>query len=125
MAQADPWRTSWIAVKLGLATFIVPFMFFVSPALLGQGTWLEVAHVTVTAALGVYLLASSTEGWLNGPVALPLRGLLFVAALCLIVPEGITDLIGLVIGIAAFVIQRFRHGANPGAKVPSPVAERL
>lgn len=125
MAQADPWRTSWIAVKLGLATFIVPFMFFVSPALLGQGTWLEVAHVTVTAALGVYLLASSTEGWLNGPVALPLRGLLFIAALCLIVPEGITDLIGLVIGIAAFVIQRFRHGANPGAKVPSPVAERL
>ena len=34
MAQADPWKTSWIALKMGLATFIVPFMFFYAPVLL-------------------------------------------------------------------------------------------
>jgi TRAP-type uncharacterized transport system fused permease subunit len=37
MAGADMWKTSMIAVKLGLATFIVPFMFWMSPALLAQG----------------------------------------------------------------------------------------
>jgi hypothetical protein len=51
-----------IAVKLGLATFIVPYMFWVSPALLGHGTTMEVAQAVATALLGVWLLASATEG---------------------------------------------------------------
>ncbi len=34
MAQADPWKTSWTALKMGLATFLVPFMFYDSPVLL-------------------------------------------------------------------------------------------
>ncbi len=118
MAQADPWKTSWVAVKLGLATFIVPFMFFASPALLGQGEWLDVLHVFVTAALGVVLLATSTEGWLNGVVAPALRPVLFIAALCLITPGTFTDLIGLGLGLAVFAYQRFRHGARPGDRVP-------
>jgi TRAP transporter 4TM/12TM fusion protein len=117
MAQADPWKTGWIAVKLGLATFIVPFMFFYSPALLGQGDWRWVAHVFVTASLGVFLLASATEGWLNGPLALPLRGALFLGAIFLIIPEQITDFVGLVIGIGIWVWQRRLHGARPAARV--------
>lgn len=121
MAQADPWKTSWIAVKLGLATFIVPFMFFASPALLGQGEWLEVLQVFVTAAIGVVVLATSTEGWLNGPVPMPLRAVLFVAALCLITPGAFTDLVGLGLGLAVFAYQRVQHGARPGDKVPTAV----
>lgn len=121
MAQADPWKTSWIAVKLGLATFIVPFMFFSSPALLGQGELLDVLTVFVTAAIGVVLLATSTEGWLNGPVPMPLRAVLFVAAICLITPGTFTDLIGLGLGVAVFAYQRVRHGARPGDKVPAAV----
>jgi TRAP transporter 4TM/12TM fusion protein len=117
MAQADPWRTSWIAVKLGLATFIVPFMFFYSPLLLGQGDWLPVLHVTVTASLGVFLLASATEGWLHGPLTLPLRAILFVAALFLITPEPISDGIGLAVGVAIWLWQRRRHGVDPAARV--------
>ena len=117
MAQADPWRTSWIAVKLGLATFIVPFMFFYSSLLLGQGPLIEVLPVFASAAIGVVLLATSTEGWLNGPLELPLRALLFAAALCLIAPEPISSLVGLAIGIAVWLWQRRRHGADPGARV--------
>jgi TRAP transporter 4TM/12TM fusion protein len=117
MAQADPWRTSWIAVKLGLATFIVPFMFFYSSLLLGQGPLIQVLPVFASAAIGVVLLATSTEGWLNGPLELPLRALLFVAALCLITPEPITDAIGLAIGAAVWLWQRRRHGPDPGARV--------
>ena len=117
MAQADPWKTGWIAVKLGLATFIVPFMFFYSPALLGQGDWTWVAHVFVTASLGVFLLASATEGWLNGPLTPPLRVALFVAALLLIIPEQVTDFVGLAIGAVIWIWQRRRHGARPAARV--------
>lgn len=120
MAQADPWRTSWIAVKLGLATFIVPFMFFYSPLLLGQGAVGEVMLVFGTAALGVVLLAMATEGWLNGPLPLSLRVPLFAAAICLIVPVALYDIVGIAIAIAIWTWQRKTHGADPGAKVAAP-----
>lgn len=120
MAQADPWKTSWIAVKLGLATFIVPFMFFYSPLLLGQGAALDVALVFGTAAIGVVLLAMSTEGWLNGPMTVSLRTALFAAAICMIVPDGKFDIAGLSVAVAVWLWQRHRHGADPGAKVAAP-----
>jgi TRAP transporter 4TM/12TM fusion protein len=119
LARADPWETSWIAVKLGLATFIVPFMFFVSPALLGQGPWVDILHVFATAALGVFFLASSTEGWLHGPLPPLLRALLFAAAIMLIVPETITDFIGFAIGAAIWAWQRWENGPDPAARIPA------
>ena len=125
MAQADPWKTSWIAVKLGLATFIVPFMFFASPALIGQGGWLEIANVSVSAAFGVFMLACSTEGWLNGPLPMALRAALFASAIGLIHPEDISTVIGAAVALSIWGYQRWRHGPSPGDKIPSPVlAER-
>lgn len=121
IAQADPWKTSWIAVKLGLATLIVPFMFFYSPLLLGQGEVLPVLYVFATASAGVFLLACATEGWLNGPLEPVLRVILAAAALGLILPEPISDGVGAAVGLAAFLWQRHRHGPSPGDKVPSPV----
>lgn len=98
MAGADMWRTSVIAVKLGLATFIVPFMFWLSPALLAQGDLLPILQSFVTASLGVWLLACSTEGWMmNGHLPLPLRLAAAAGGLALMIPEGITDVAGLAI----------------------------
>jgi TRAP transporter 4TM/12TM fusion protein len=98
MAGADMWRTSVIAVKLGLATFIVPFMFWLSPALLAQGDLLPILQSFVTAGLGVWLLACSTEGWMmNGHLPLPLRLAAAAGGLALMIPEGITDVAGLAI----------------------------
>ncbi|WP_430398305.1 TRAP transporter permease [Ferrovibrio sp.] len=124
IAQADQWRTSMIAVKLGLATFIVPFMFFISPALLAQGDLITILHVVATASAGVFFLACSTEGWLNGPLNWPLRVVLFAGAIMLIVPETITDFAGLAIGIGIWALQRARHGSDPGASIPSPAGLR-
>ena len=115
MAKADPWRTSWIAVKMGLATFIVPFMFFYSPLLLGQGSFIEVAHVTVTAMIGVWLLACATEGWFTERLALLPRILFGIAALALITPGTITDLVGIALAVAAWATQRFFYRTRMAA----------
>ena len=112
MAKADPWRTSWIAVKMGLATFIVPFMFFYSPVLLAQGSFIEIAHVTLTAIIGVWLLACATEGWFTERLALVPRVLFGLAALGLITPGALTDLIGLALAIAAWALQRYHFRAR-------------
>ena len=65
MAQADPWKTSWIALKMGLATFIVPFMFFLSPVLLWKGSS-PIVQAAITGSIGVWFLAGATEGWFGG-----------------------------------------------------------
>jgi TRAP transporter 4TM/12TM fusion protein len=109
MAGAEMWRTSVIAVKFALATFIVPFMFWISPALLGQGTLVGVAQAFCTAGIGVWLLACATEGWMwNGRLALPLRVLAAGGGLCLMVPEAYTDLFGLAVAAGLLLWQRGR-----------------
>ena len=111
MCNADPWKTSWIALKMGLATFIIPFMFFYAPVLLMQGEWTAIAQAFVSAAIGVWFLAASTEGWFGGKLAMPLRVVMFGAALCLIHPGTITDVLGLSIGIPIYLWQRARFRA--------------
>jgi TRAP transporter 4TM/12TM fusion protein len=108
MAQADPWKTSWVALKMGLATFIVPFMFFYSPILLWQGPLPDIVQAAVSGSIGVWFLAASTEGWFGGRLAAPLRVVMFIAALCLIHPGTVTDLIGLGLGIAIYLWQRLQ-----------------
>lgn len=107
MAGADMWRTSVIAVKLGLATFIVPYLFWMSPALLAQGPLFGILVSFATACCGVYLLACATEGWMwNGPLALPLRFVSGATGLMLMVPEVFTDVSGIAIGIALLLWQK-------------------
>ncbi len=115
MAQADPWQTSWIAMKLGLATFIVPFMFYFSPVLLFKGDWFSILQAIVTAAIGVWFLAGSTEGWFGGRLHVALRVVLAVAALCLMHPGSISDLVGLGIGIPIYAFQRWRKPSSATA----------
>ena len=106
MAGADMWKTSIVAVKLGLATFIVPFMFWLSPALLAQGELSVILQACATAAFGVFLLACATEGWMaNGPLPVPLRLVSGAAGLMLMAPEVWTDLGGLALGLGLLAWQ--------------------
>ena len=78
--------------KIGIAAFIVPFMFFYNGNLLMQGAnlvevngemvfetarWYNVARAGITAVIGVFFLSSSVQGWfLGGRSAWFIRGLL-------------------------------------------------
>ena len=48
-----------------------------------------------------------------------MRILTFAAALCLMIPEGYTDIVGIALAIGIFIFQRLRNGSDPGAKIPS------
>lgn len=46
-------KTGFTAFKLGIAAFIVPFIFIFEPALLLMGDWATILQAVFTAVLGV------------------------------------------------------------------------
>jgi TRAP-type uncharacterized transport system fused permease subunit len=90
-------------------------MFYFSPVLLWKGSTLAIVQAAITGSIGVWFLAASTEGFFGGRLALPLRVLLFGAALGLIHPGSVTDLIGLAIGVPLYLWQRLRRPTPPSA----------
>ncbi len=106
IAQSDPMKTSVESFKIGLAAFVVPFMFFYSAPLLMQGEWHQNLHAFVTAAFGIYLLASGIQGWFFGIVGPVLRIVLSIAALAMIAGGLMSDVIGLSAAAIVFAVQR-------------------
>jgi TRAP transporter 4TM/12TM fusion protein len=114
IAGSDPMKTSVTSFVYGMAAFLVPFMFFYSPALLMQGEWLQVIHYGLTAVFGVYLLAAALQAWYFGPISLPLRIGLFACSLLLIAGGLLTDVLGVVpaVLLAAWRIMRKPQAAT-------------
>ena len=110
IANANPMQTGWSAWKLGMAGFIVPFMFVYNRALLLEGQWHELLLATVTSILGVFALAIAVEGWLGRQLAWWQRIAAFAAALLLIVPGWTTDLGGLVLMVAVYLTSKTGKG---------------
>ena len=106
ISGAHPMQTSTTSFKLGLAAFIVPFMFFYNPALLMEGALLTILQALVTALVGVYALASGVQGWFFGHAPWLVRGLLFIAAILMIQGGLLTDAIGLGILALCFAYER-------------------
>jgi TRAP-type uncharacterized transport system fused permease subunit len=104
-------------------------MFVYEPALLLIGDWVTSLHATVSATLGVILLAAGFFGYLLRPATAWQRGVLIVAALLLIKPGWITDLMGLALGalvagvqLAAVRREARANGVDRGAAPGTPAA---
>ncbi|RKQ35797.1 TRAP transporter permease [Oceanobacillus halophilus] len=105
----DPMKTGFQAFKLGLAAFIVPFMFFFSPELLLQSdSTVGIIIASITALVGVYLLSAAVQAWFLGKHAQWYsRIFLMVAALLFMLSSLYTDLVAIGIVLLVIVIQKF------------------
>ena len=118
ISGANPMETSVASFKIGIAAFIVPYMFFYNSAILMDGTWLEVIRAGVTATIGVFLLSSGVQGWfLGGRSVWFLRVASILAAFFMIEGVLITDLIGIGIAVGTYFIQKVLH-PRPDAVIP-------
>ncbi len=100
IAGASPSKTSWEAMKLGLSAYIVPFVFVYNQELLGIGNLPDVLLCAGSAIIGAYCLAGALGSGYH-PV---LRAALAAAAVTLIVPGWITDIVGLLVLVAVMLI---------------------
>jgi TRAP transporter 4TM/12TM fusion protein len=115
LAKADMWATGWEAVRIAAPTYIVPFMFVYEPSLLLIGDWTTSLTSCVSATIGVMCFAAALQGYFTRELRLWQRALLFLAALLLIKPGYVTDVIGLVLLAAVYLLHRREHaGAARG-----------
>jgi TRAP-type uncharacterized transport system fused permease subunit len=103
VAGGKPWPTSIAAIRFGIAAFVLPFMFYTSPEILLQGSWLEAAHVFATGLVAVYLFAVAGEGQMFGAIGVPERILAAIGAVLLLWSGLSTDIVGLAIAAALLV----------------------
>ncbi|PWG64348.1 TRAP transporter permease [Spiribacter halobius] len=119
ISGANAMETSVASFRIGIAAFVVPFMFFYSSALLMDAPWLRVAQAGVTAVVGVYLLAAAVQGWFWGRNARWFTRLVLLAAALAMIKGGLaTDALGVLLIAAAFVLQRMLPGAPRPAPAP-------
>ena len=89
IAKADAMKTGWIAFKLSLVLFLIPFAFAFDPTLLWSGApgWIALAFVSMMAA--TFAWAVFLEGYLAGRIGWALRLPFAVIALAIIfAPTG-------------------------------------
>lgn len=114
LARTDATSTGIQAFKLTLPGFLIPFAFAYNPALVMNGTWMEIVWVTLTCGLGVFAMAGTVVGMHLRRSTTVERVIAFAAAIMLITPEPLTDSIGLVVFVALLIWQwlRDRHGTQ-------------
>lgn len=111
IAGGDPMKTGFAALKLALAGFIIPYLFVYNPAMLMIDTTniavnakefpmapiSSIIMITITAIIGIIALSAAAEGFFKSKLNWILRIILGAGALCLIIPEAYTDIIGIII----------------------------
>jgi TRAP transporter 4TM/12TM fusion protein len=113
ISGGEPFRTGVESTKLAISAFIIPYMFVLSPELLMiNTTWTYVVWVVFTAFIGMIAISAGVIGfwmrkmhWLERIVAL-------IAGLCLIYPEKISDIVGLVAFALLFGLQVMHKRGN-------------
>ncbi len=106
IAKSNPMKTAFNASKLAIAVFIVPYVFCFSPQMLLIDTnALSVVQIAITSAIGIFGVSAALEGYLMAHMNAIVRISLAVGGLMLIVPDAVSDIIGLVLIIAGVAWQ--------------------
>lgn len=109
ISGGDPLKTGVNASKLGIAAFIIPYVFVLSPQLLGiNATALGVTMTTITALIGMTGISGAMIGQFVTKASVLERLLLLGGGLSLIDPSPVTDAVGVSILLAVAVFQYMR-----------------
>lgn len=111
IANADPVKTSWTALRLALPGFIIPFLLVYNPELLlnnptGNINFGELIVTIVISLVGIYALVVGMGNYLIVKLNIIERILFIVFAIMLIFPEMITSIIG-IIGVILLIVMHY------------------
>jgi TRAP transporter 4TM/12TM fusion protein len=86
IARTDGWTTGWIACVVGWSTFILPFLFVLTPSLLMDGTWIEIVLNFSRVIFGIWLGTMAAVGFALAPLGRIGRLLYAAASIAVVLP---------------------------------------
>ena len=102
--------------KLAIAAFVVPYVFAMSPQMLfiNVGSVFQVIQICITAVLGIFGVAVAMNGFLFRTINPVVRILFLAGGLCMLIPESISDVVGIVL-VAALCAYQYLSAKRSGS----------
>lgn len=97
IAGANMMQTAMQSMRLGIAAYLVPFIFAYKPALLLQGTVFQIIEGCLFAVIGISFIGIAVEGYLFRPLLMWKRIVLFLGGIVTMIPGLLFDAAGLCI----------------------------
>ncbi|MDO9441064.1 MAG: TRAP transporter fused permease subunit [Beijerinckiaceae bacterium] len=129
IAQTDPWKTGWTAMRVGWSAYIIPFLFALSPSLLMQGPVHIIILSAVTAILGVTMGSVAVVGFLFSPVATPMRFVYMLVGLALLIPADAfagaftMNVVAIAVAVGLIGLDWMRNRGRGAGAAATPVQE--
>ena len=116
IAKAPPMKTAVNATKLAIAAFLVPYIFAFNNAMLFINTKpRDVISVVISSTLGMLLIAIGMVGYFLRDTNMLVRLGCVAGGLLLVYPGTVTDLIGLAVLVAVFLLQKAENARDKKA----------
>jgi TRAP transporter 4TM/12TM fusion protein len=114
IAGSPSMATGWTAMRFGWSSYIVPFLFVYSPAILMKGGVWDIAVVTLSSLFGIWLVCAAMVGYFTRLLPWATRIAFAAAGVMLLSPHQASNLM-LAINIAgaalglALIVYEFRN----------------
>ena len=115
IAKAPPMKTAFNATRLAIAAFIIPYIFAYNNAMIFVGdnvTVWSVVSITISATLGMLAIAAGLMGYLIRDTKMIARIALVAGGLLMVIPGTVTDLAGLAILVAIFLLEKAENARD-------------
>ncbi|WP_261395108.1 TRAP transporter permease [Salipiger bermudensis] len=106
VAGSKPMKTGFHAMRLGMPLFVLPFIFVYDPALIMEGSWLEIIERVGLTVLAIWAITSAFESWIYkvGRIGIASRIAFGAGGILILFPELTTSLIGAAVLIGVIVV---------------------
>ena len=105
IAKANINKVGWTAFSYGITCYILPFIFFYSPALLLNDSYFMIFTSLVSSLCGVFCISLFVIGFFKTKLDIYFRIFLGVAGIFLLLQGYITDILGAIILLLFFSFQ--------------------
>jgi TRAP transporter 4TM/12TM fusion protein len=111
IAGSNPMQTGFHSFRLGIAKYILPFVFVFNPSMVFVGDWLHIVMGIAGGFAGIYALTVTTEGWMLAKVGWLMRIFMAAVAVMLFHPDLRTDLVGwaVLLGVLLIHLRQVRN----------------
>jgi TRAP transporter 4TM/12TM fusion protein len=120
IAGSPSMATGWTAMRFGWSSYIVPFLFVYSPAILMKGSLADIVIVTVTSIAGIWLICAAMVGFFTRVLPPGTRVAFAVAGIMMLSPHQVSPFmlwvniagVALAVALVALELRKGKEAPN-------------